>query len=109
MALGGKESLACFSCRLLSFFFSKSTFSKNSFRNTIRVFVKQFGYSSGPDVLSGSIWVQTVRKEYQQTALGGKELTLYRPVLSAGDDLYKQFGLRTDQTECFIQLNCLTH
>ena len=43
-------------------FFSKSTFSKNSFRNTIRV-------SNRFDQ-----WVQSVCKNYQQTPLGDKEL-----------------------------------
>ena len=31
----------------------------------------------GPDILSGLIWVQTVRKGYQQTTLVGKELNLH--------------------------------
>ena len=53
-------------CRLL--IFSKSTFSKNYFRSTIRV-----SNSLDPDqtnILSGLIWVQTVCKSYHQTTLG---------------------------------------
>ena len=38
--------------------------------------VKQFGYRSGPDILSGLIWVQIVFKNYQQMTLGGKELNM---------------------------------
>ena len=52
--------------------FSKSTFSKISFRNTIRV-----ANSLDPDQaqhLSGLIWVRTVCKAYQQTPLVGKKL-----------------------------------
>ena len=30
-----------------------------------------------PDLLSGLIWVQTVRKSYQQTTLGDKELICF--------------------------------
>ena len=44
--------------------FSKLTFSKNSFRNSIRV--KQFGSGSG-QILSVLILVQTAYKGYQQT------------------------------------------
>ena len=58
-------SLSCFFCRLLTFC-SKSIFSKNSFRNTMRVsnsfYPHQDQYS-----LSVLIWVQTVCKNYQQT------------------------------------------
>ena len=49
-------------CRLL--IFSKSTFSKNSFRNTMRV-----SNSLDPDIPSGLIWVQNVSKGYQQKTL----------------------------------------
>ena len=49
-------------------FFSKSIFSKISFRNTIRV-----SSSLGPDDL-GLIWVQTVCRGYQQVILVGKDL-----------------------------------
>ena len=55
------------------FFFSKSTFSKNSSRNTIRV-----SNSLDPDQAQqniGLIWVQTVFKGYQQTTLGGEVKT----------------------------------
>ena len=53
--------------------FSKSTPSKNSFRNTIRV-----SNNLDPDQarhFSGLIWVQTVCKGYQQMTPLGKELT----------------------------------
>ena len=55
-------------------FFSKSTFSKNSPRNTIRV-----SNSLDPDqgrVFLGLISVQNVCKSYQQTTLVGKQLSL---------------------------------
>ena len=51
---------------------TKSIFSKNSFKNTIRV-----SNNLDPDqadILSGLIWVQIVCKSYQQTTLVGKEL-----------------------------------
>ena len=48
-------------------FFSKSTFTKNSFKNTIR-----------HDVLSGLIWFQIVCKGYQQSTLGGKEINIWQ-------------------------------
>ena len=51
-------------------FFSKSTFSKYSFRNTIRVI-----NSFRPNVLSGLICVQTICKAYQQTTIVVKELS----------------------------------
>ena len=54
-------------------FFSKSTFSKNSYRYTFKV-----SNSLDPDQarhLSGLILVQTFCKSYQQTTLVGKELT----------------------------------
>ena len=54
------------------FFFSKSTFSKNYFKNTIRVSNRldpdQARHYFGPDL------DKTVSKSYQQTTLGGKEL-----------------------------------
>ena len=56
-------------CHLL-IFFQNQLFEKNSFRNTIRV-----SNSLDPDQaghLVGLIWVQTVSKGYQQTALVGK-------------------------------------
>ena len=61
----------------LSFFLSSADFFpnhlfKNSFRNTIKL-----SNSLDPDQarhLAGLIWVQTVCKRYQQTALAGKEL-----------------------------------
>ena len=54
-------NFSCFFCRLL--LFSKLTFQRNSFRNTIRV-----ANSLDPDQArhSGLIWVQTVCKDYQQ-------------------------------------------
>ena len=45
-------------------YFQNKTFSKNSFRNTIRV-------SNSLDILSGLIWVQTVCEGYQQTTQVG--------------------------------------
>ena len=45
-------------------FSSKFTFSKNTFRNTIRVSIKQFGPRSGL-TLSVLIWVKTACKGYQ--------------------------------------------
>ena len=52
-------------------FFSKSTFSKISFRNTIRV----SNYLEPDQVLSGLIWVQTVgNRGYQQTTRVGNEI-----------------------------------
>ena len=63
-------------CRLGNFhdFFviCKFTFSKHSFRITIRV--SQFRSRSGPYILLGLIWVHTICQGYQQTALAGKEL-----------------------------------
>ena len=56
-------------CRLL--IFSKSTFSKNSFGNTIRV-----SNSLDPDQAQLLIWDQTDCKGYQQTTQVGKELKL---------------------------------
>ena len=54
------------------FFFSKSIFLKDSFRNTI--IVSNSLIQIRPDILSGLIWVQTVCKGYEQTTLVGKEL-----------------------------------
>ena len=48
-------------------FFSKSTFSENSFRNIIRV--SNVWIQVRPDILLGLIWVQTVCKGYQQTTV----------------------------------------
>ena len=53
-----------FGCLLI--FFQNQLFSKNSFRNTIRV-------SNSSDVLSGRICVQTACIGYQQTTLVGKK------------------------------------
>ena len=61
-------------------FFPKSTVSKNSFRNTIRVSnsldLDQARHFVRPDILSGLIWVQTVCKVYQPMTLVGIELIL---------------------------------
>ena len=46
---------------------------KNSIRNTISM-CQIVWIQIRPDILSGLIWVQTVCKSYQQTALGDKEL-----------------------------------
>ena len=55
--------LGNFSCFFVgSWFFSKSTFSKNSFRNTI--WVSNRLDPDPADVLSGLIWVETVCKSY---------------------------------------------
>ena len=53
------------------FFFSKSTFSEISFRNTFRV--STVWIQIKPDVLSGLIWTQTICKFYQQTTLEDEE------------------------------------
>ena len=58
-----------FSCFCLLLIFSKSTFSHNSFRNTI-------GSRSGPIKTSDLIWVQSVCKGYQQAMLVGSELRM---------------------------------
>ena len=73
---GIKNTVICslgnfeFFCHLL--IFSKSTFSKNSFRNIFRV-----SNSLDPDQAqsktSGLVWVQTACKGYQQMTLVGKE------------------------------------
>ena len=60
----------------LLIFFSKLTFSKNSFKNNFR-----FSNSLDPDqaqLLLGLIWVQTVCKGSQQVTLVGKKLTLLK-------------------------------
>ena len=62
--------LANFPCSLSpADYFAKSTFSKNSFRNTVRV-----SNSLDPDVVSGLIWAQTVYIGYHKTTLVGKAL-----------------------------------
>ena len=53
-------------------FFSKSTFSKNSFRNMIEC--QTIWIQNRPDILSGLIWYQTICKTFQQTTLGDKDL-----------------------------------
>ena len=59
---------------VVCWFFSKSTFRKNSFRNVIRV--SNISWTQiKPDILSGLIGVQTVCESYQQMTLGDKELT----------------------------------
>ena len=62
------------------FFFSKSTLSKHSFRNTIRV--STVWIQIRPDKMSGLIWVQTVCNGYKQRTLGGivffKEIRLFQ-------------------------------
>ena len=60
-----------FYCLLI--FFKITFFSKNSYRNTV---CQTDWIQITPDILSGLIWVQTVCKGYQQTTLGGKELTV---------------------------------
>ena len=55
-------------CRL-----KKSTFSKNSFRNTIRE--SNSLDTIRPNKMLGLIWIQSVCKGYQQKTLVGKELT----------------------------------
>ena len=60
-------------CRL-QIFFSKSTFSGKKFRNRIRSECQTFWTQISIDILTGLDWVQMVRKSYQQTTLGDKEL-----------------------------------
>ena len=64
-------NLACFFSSTVFFFF-KSTLSKISLRNTIRVSNSLNQDQAG--VLSGLIWVQTVCKCYQQTTVIGNAL-----------------------------------
>ena len=59
-------NFACFF--VVCCFFFKSTFSKNSFMNTIRV-SNSLDFQIRPDILSGLIWVQTVCKGNQQMTL----------------------------------------
>ena len=95
-------------------FFSKSSFSKNSFRNTTRV-----SNSLDPDQArrpnclqrtSGLIWMQTVCKRYQQTTLGDKELTCkHNAQLSSGIRcclLSRQYGFCPENVVCYL---CLLH
>ena len=49
-------------------FFSKSTFLKNFFQEYHKC--QTVWIQTRPDILSGLIWVKTVCKGYQQTALG---------------------------------------
>ena len=51
-------------------YFTKWTFSKNYFRNTIRVSIFTVWIKIRPDNLSGLIWVQTVCKCYQLVLVG---------------------------------------
>ena len=60
-------------CMSSTDFFQNRLFSKNSFRNTIRV--SNSLDSDQADILSGLIWVQIVCEGYLQTTLGDKELT----------------------------------
>ena len=50
---------------VLTLCFLKLTFSKNFFQEHSKS-VKRFRSRSGPTILSGLIWVQTVCKDYQQ-------------------------------------------
>ena len=50
------------------YLFFKINFFKKFFR-AYHLSVKQIGSRSGPHILKGPIWVQTVRKSYQQTTL----------------------------------------
>ena len=54
------------------FFFKINIFEK--FFQEYYLSVKQIGPRSGPDILSGLNWVQSVCKVYEQTTLVGKEL-----------------------------------
>ena len=63
-------------------FFSKSTFSKSSFRipsgcQTDRIHIR-------PDISSGLIWVQSFCKGYQQTTLVGNQLILNQQMTLVG-------------------------
>ena len=58
-------NFACFLSTVFGFFKKKFSFSKTSFRNTIRVSQK-FESRSGPIKTSDLIRIQTVCKDYQQ-------------------------------------------
>ena len=53
------------------FYFSKLTFFFKTFFQEYHQNVKHFGSRSGPDIVSGLTWVQTVCKDYQQKTLAG--------------------------------------
>ena len=61
-------------------FFKINFFSKNSFRNTIRV--SNILDPGQARILSGLIWIQTVCKDYQQTPLGGRLNTKFQSYTS---------------------------
>ena len=54
--------------------FHDFNFFESFFLNTTSLSVKQFGYRSLTDVLSGLIWIPTSLKGYKQTTLADKEL-----------------------------------
>ena len=67
--------LGNFSCFIVvCLFFSKSTFSKNSFKN-IPSECRTEWIQIRPDILSGLIWVQYVCKGHEQMQGVDKELT----------------------------------
>ena len=67
-------------------FFSKSTFLKYSFKNTIRVLNSLDPDLTQPDVLLGLIWVQTVCKVYHQTTLVGEKVNRFWHYLQVGQN-----------------------
>ena len=78
--------LGNFACFFVICWFFKINFLENPFRITIRV-----SNSLDPDEawrLSGLIWVQTVCKGYQQTALVGKELLIYMYVTEVNNTVF---------------------
>ena len=64
-------NFACFFCCLL--IFSKSTFLKNSFRNTIRV-SNSLETDQGQQFVGPDLSPNCLKRLYQQMALVGKEL-----------------------------------
>ena len=69
--------LGNFSCFfVVCWYFLKSAFWKNSFRNTVRM-SNSLDPDQASDDLSGRIWVQTVCLGYQQTTLVDNELIIH--------------------------------
>ena len=68
--------LTCFFFFVVCLCFSNTKLSKNSFRNTVRVYCQTVCVQNRLDNLLGLIWVQTVGKGYQQAKLAGKEVRI---------------------------------
>ena len=91
------------------FFFSKLLFSKNSFRNIIRVTTGCIQIR--PDVTSGLIWVRTVCKGDQQMtvwSLVGKELQVPKILkkitkVESVINPYKEATFAADKFCCFLR------